>query len=305
MLSYIVLSLYGFALRSLGEVGAHGGTGIRAAFRTLFPQGIGGSNPLVPTRQARGKPPMIDLSKNILYEDNDIVVLDKPAGLVVHPVPQRAGYGAGPDGRTIESSVSEWFGEKYPESRDVGEKLGNIERPGIVHRIDRETSGVLLLAKTKTGYQVLKEQFQKREIEKIYHLFVYGNLKDDQGTIDLPIARSASNFRKWSAQRGARGKRREAVTYYRVIKRSGDESSTFVEAKPKTGRTHQIRVHFKVLHHPVVCDRLYAPNKPCLFGFNRLALHARAITFKTVSGKKVTIEAPYPEDFQKAFKSLI
>ena len=205
-----------------------------------------------------------------------------------------------PDGRTQEPSVSEWFGEKYPESRDVGEKLGNIERPGVVHRIDRETSGVLLLAKTQTGYQVLKEQFQKREIEKIYHLFVYGNLKDDRGTIDLPIARSASNFRKWSAQRGARGEKREAVTYYRVIKRVDDESSTFVEARPKTGRTHQIRVHFKALHHPVVCDRLYAPNKPCLFGFNRLALHARQITFRDVSGGRHSVLANYPEDFEQA-----
>ncbi|MEX2013482.1 MAG: RluA family pseudouridine synthase [Parcubacteria group bacterium] len=239
---------------------------------------------------------MIDLSKNILYEDEDIVVLDKPAGLVVHPVPQRAGYGTSPN----DQSVSEWFVKKYPESRDVGEKFGDIERPGVVHRIDRETSGALLFAKTKIGHKVLKEQFQKREIEKIYHLFVYGNLKDDRGTIDLPIARSVSNFRKRSAERGARGEKKEAVTYFRVIRRASDKSATFVEAKPKTGRTHQIRVHFKALHHPVVCDKLYVPNKPCLFGFHRLALHARAITFKAVSGKKITIEAPYPEDFVKA-----
>jgi len=232
---------------------------------------------------------MTDLSKNILYEDHNIVVLNKPAGLVVHP-----------DGRTDEPSVSEWFGEKCPKSRDVGEKLGNIERPGVVHRIDRETSGVLLLAKTKIGHKVLKEQFQKREIEKIYHLFVYGNLKDNQGTINLPIGRSISNFKKRSAERGARGEKREAVTYFQVLKRAEDESVTFVEAKPKTGRTHQIRVHFKALHHPLVCDKLYAPSKPCLLGFNRLALHARAITFKTVDGEKVTIEVPYPEDFMKA-----
>lgn len=232
---------------------------------------------------------MDDLSENILYEDTDIIVLNKPAGLVVHP-----------DGRTKESSVSEWFKEKYPESKNVGEKLGDIERPGVVHRIDRETSGILLLAKTKIGHKILKEQFQKREIEKIYHLFIYGNLKEDRGTINLPIGRSASNFKKRSAERGARGEKREAVTYFQVLKRASDKSFTFVEAKPKTGRTHQIRVHFKALHHPIVCDKLYAPQKPCLLGFNRLALHARAINFKTVGEKKVTIEAPYPKDFQNA-----
>ena len=205
-----------------------------------------------------------------------------------------------PDGRTQEESVSEWFVTKYPGSKNVGEPLGGIERPGIVHRIDRDTSGVLLLAKTKEGHAVLKEQFQKREIGKIYHLFIYGNLKDDRGTINLPIGRSASNSRKWSAERGARGEKREAITYFQVIKRASDKSVTFVEAKPKTGRTHQIRVHFKALHHPVVCDKIYASTKPSLLGFERLALHARSITFKTVSGKKVTIEAPYPEDFMKA-----
>jgi 23S rRNA pseudouridine1911/1915/1917 synthase len=246
---------------------------------------------------------MTDLSKNILYEDDDIVVVNKPAGLVVHS-----------DGRTVEPSVSEWFVSKYPESRNVGEPLkltarssnleASIERPGVVHRIDRETSGVLLLAKTVEGHKVLKEQFQNREIEKVYHLFVYGNLKDDYGTINLPIGRSVSNFRKRSAERGARGEIREALTYFQVLKRDPDKNFTFVEAKPKTGRTHQIRVHFKALHHSVVCDKLYAPNKPTLLGFSRLALHARAITFKNVSGEKVTIESPYPEDFQNALKII-
>ncbi|MFZ2484555.1 MAG: RluA family pseudouridine synthase [Minisyncoccia bacterium] len=242
---------------------------------------------------------MTDLSKNILYEDTDIVVINKPAGLVVHP-----------DGRTEEPSVSEWFAGAYPDSKDVGESIEKtsgeiIERAGVVHRIDRETSGILLLAKTKEGHAVLKEQFQNREIDKIYHLFVHGNVKDDHGTINLPIGRSASNFRKRSAQRGAKGGMREALTYFQVLKRSEDKSFTFIEAKPKTGRTHQIRVHFQALHHPVIADNLYAGKKPKLLGFERLALHARAITFKTVEGKKVTIEAPYPEDFKNAIKSLI
>ena len=116
---------------------------------------------------------------------------------------------------------------------------------------------------------------------------------------------SVSNFRKRCAGRGARGELREAITYFQILKRSSDKSVTFIEAKPKTGRTHQIRVHFQALHHPVVCDKLYARNKPPLLGFERLALHARTITFKTVGDKKVTIEAPYPEDFQKALKTII
>jgi len=241
---------------------------------------------------------MIDLKKNILFEDADILVINKPAGLVVHPVPEQARYGAGPE------SISEWFVKKYPQAKDVGEPLGDIERPGIVHRIDRDTSGILLLAKTKEGHECLKEQFMNREVEKIYHLFVYGNLKDDRGTINLPIGRSASNFKKWSAQRGARGEKREAITYFQVLKRLPEEQATFVEAKPKTGRTHQIRVHFEALHHPVVGDKLYAKGKPPLLGFERLALHARQINFKDVSGKEITVEASYPEDFKKALSML-
>lgn len=227
------------------------------------------------------------MEPEILYEDNNILAINKPAGLVVHP-----------DGRTEELSVSEWFVKKFPEARDVGEPLGNIQRPGIVHRIDRETSGVLLLAKTTAGYEHLKKQFQHHEIEKKYHAFLYGKLKEDHGTINLNIARSKSDFRKRVTSREGR----EAVTYYQVLKR--DPEWTFVEAKPKTGRTHQIRVHFKALHHPVVCDKLYAPSRPALLGFSRLALHAREISFTDLSGTKHTVEAPYPEDFKQALEQI-
>ena len=236
---------------------------------------------------------MLDLSKNILYEDADIIVINKPSGIVVHP-----------DGRTNEPSVSEWFVEKYPEAKDVGEPLALIKRPGVVHRIDRETSGVLLLAKTHKGHEVLKKQFQSREIEKIYHLFVYGNVKDDRGTINLPIGRSNSSFKKWSAERGSRGEKREAITFFQVLKRTEDKSVTLVEAKPKTGRTHQIRVHFKAMHHPVVGDKLYASGKPGLLGFERLALHAREIIFKDTTGGQHRVLANYPEDFKHAVDIL-
>ncbi|MHB1330592.1 MAG: RluA family pseudouridine synthase [Minisyncoccota bacterium] len=232
----------------------------------------------------------------ILYEDLDILAINKPAGLVVHP-----------DGKTIEPSVSEWFVKKYPESKDVGEPIElkngqKIERPGIVHRIDRETSGVLLLAKTKAGHECLKSQFQNREIDKIYHVFLYGNLKEDHGTISLSIERSRSDFRKKIATTASKGIGREALTYYRVLSRG--EGATLVEAKPKTGRTHQIRVHFKALHHPVVTDKLYAPNKEPVLGFSRLALHAKEIVFSDTKGERHTVSAPYPEDFKNALDTL-
>jgi 23S rRNA pseudouridine1911/1915/1917 synthase len=238
-----------------------------------------------------------DLSKAIIYEDEDILAINKPAGIVVHP-----------DGRTKEPSVSEWFGKAYPKSKTVGEpiKLANgemVEREGIVHRIDRDTSGILLLAKTESGFMTLKRQFMEREIEKVYHAFLYGMLKEDHGTIKLPIAKSTSDFRKWSAERGARGDKREAITYFQVIKKN--KEVTFVEAKPKTGRTHQIRVHFKALQHSVVKDSLYAPSKPSLLGFERLALHARQITFKDTKGEKHTVIAEYPDDFKFAIASLV
>ena len=125
-------------------------------------------------------------------------------------------------------------------------------------------------------------------------------MKEDRGTINLSITRSTGDFRKWSAQRGGRGEKREAITYFEVLKRSVDLGATLVEAKPRTGRTHQIRVHFQALHHPVVADSLYAAGKPKLLGFERTALHAKKLIFTNVSGEKVTVEAPYPEDFKRA-----
>ncbi|MEK7135234.1 MAG: RluA family pseudouridine synthase [Patescibacteria group bacterium] len=241
---------------------------------------------------------MNDLTKSILYEDPDIVVINKPSGLVVHS-----------DGRTKEDTVVDWVKEKYPEAMSVGEPIelkngASIERPGIVHRIDRETSGILVIAKTEVGFDCLKAQFQNREIEKVYHLFAHGLVKEDRGSITRPIGKSSSDFRKWSAQRGAKGEMRDALTYFEVLKRSPELNVSFVEAKPKTGRTHQIRVHFQALQHPVIGDNLYAGGKGKLLGFERTALHARRIAFSNVSGEKIVVEAPYPEDFERAIAML-
>ncbi len=233
---------------------------------------------------------------SILYENDDFVAINKPVGLVVHG-----------DGKREEETLVDWILEKYPEIKDVGEPIvmtdsAIINRPGIVHRIDKETSGALIIAKNNKSYQYLKEQFQNKEVHKKYNAFVYGELKDEEGIINRPIGRSKNDFRLWSAQRGARGTMREAETYYTVLKKGGGFS--YIEVIPKTGRTHQIRVHFKAIHYPIVCDRLYAPKKPCGLGFNRLALHASEITFTNLNGEKIIIKAPFPKDFIDAVANM-
>lgn len=228
----------------------------------------------------------------ILYEDSDVLVIQKPAGIIVHG-----------DGKREQESITDWILEKYPQMKDVGEPLtlssGKvIPRPGIVHRLDRDTTGALLIAKNNEAFTFFKNQFKERDIDKEYHVFVHGVVAQEFGTIDRPIGRSRTDFRQWSAQRGARGELRDAITRYEVKKRG--DGVTFVIARPLTGRTHQIRVHFKAINHPVVGDTLYAPKLPNLLGFERLALHAYSIEFFDRDGEKHTVVAPYPEDFNRA-----
>ena len=279
-------------------------------------------------------------SISILYEDNDILVINKPAGLVVHS-----------DGRTQEPTVVDWILAHRPDIRGVGDEnelgitnyelgeksksvgsLHNSEfmlhnssaalRPGIVHRLDRETSGALIIAKNQETFFNFKRQFKKQEVHKTYHAFVYGRMKNDDGLIDRPIARSRTNPVLWSATRGRKGEDREAVTEYKVLARltlhyQGEYSDsyrrrgvneshndgvfTFVELYPRTGRTHQLRVHLKAINYPIVADKLYSKNEPVL-GFKRLALHSRAVSFLLMNGKRITVEAPYPKDFEEAIK---
>ncbi len=235
------------------------------------------------------------MQPEILFEDNDVVVINKPSGLVVHS-----------DGKTKEPNLVEWLLEKYPDIKDVGEPGRDAEgkeilRSGIVHRLDRETSGVMLVAKNQKSFENLKKQFQNHEIKKKYEAFVYGEVRRN-GVVDRPIGRSSSDFRKWSAQRGARGELREAVTEYKVLAKNKDYS--LLEVVPKTGRTHQIRVHMKAINHPLVSDSLYAPNRGMLLGFKRAALHSKEVVFNGLDGKIHYIAAPYPEDFEKAKKII-
>ncbi len=231
----------------------------------------------------------------ILYEDENTAVLNKPAGLMVHS-----------DGRTKEKTLTDWILKKYPSLKNVGEPARYegkiIPRPGIVHRLDKGTSGVLIVAKNQKTFEYLKNEFQKREVSKNYIAIVYGVMKDDFGTIARPIGRSTKDFRLWSAQRGARGAMREAVTEYKVIKRAKDFS--LINLSPKTGRTHQLRVHLKAINHPIVCDSLYAPKRECALGFKRTALHASSIEFLALDGRKIKVEAPMPRDFSGAVAKL-
>jgi 23S rRNA pseudouridine1911/1915/1917 synthase len=228
----------------------------------------------------------------IIYEDADIVVIDKPIGVMAHP-----------DGHSAKETVSDWFAEKYPASKEVGETQrmrdgSEIMRPGIVHRLDRDTSGVLVLAKTAEAHAFLKEAFQEHTVNKTYLAFVYGTLKEPKGTIALAIGRSRTDFRLRSAQRGAKGLLREAITHYEVVSDIGTHS--LLKMMPYTGRTHQIRVHLKAIHHPIVCDPLYSPNQKCDLGFKRLGLHAYQLDLPLPSGERITLTSPIPAELKAA-----
>ncbi len=237
----------------------------------------------------------------VLYEDADCAVINKPSGLMVHP-----------DGRAEGPFLTDWVVEKYPQAAAVGEPArgqdgSDLNRAGIVHRLDRETSGALIIAKTAEAHAALKAQFQDRTVDKKYLAFVWGDMEEEFGTIDRPIGRSGSDFRKWSAQRGARGDLRDAETYWTMMgkgraKDSDGMESTFtlLHAEPKTGRTHQIRVHFTAIQHPVVGDSLYAPKRAAALGFTRTALHSYSVEFDNLQGKRVKVIAPLPEDFLNA-----
>ncbi len=228
----------------------------------------------------------------VIYEDADVVVINKPIGVMTHP-----------DGHTTDETVSDWFATHYPAFKEVGEMQrlpdgSEIARPGVVHRLDRDTSGLLVLAKTVESHAFLKEAFQNREVHKTYLAFTYGVPKERKGIIEFSIGRSRKDFRLRSAQPKAKGTLREALTRYEVISDIGTHS--LMKLMPETGRTHQIRVHLKAIHHPIVCDPLYAPKRACDLKFNRLGLHAYQLDLPLPSGERMMLTAPIPEDLAPA-----
>ncbi len=231
---------------------------------------------------------------SILSESEDFISLNKPAGLIIHS-----------DGRTEEPSVAEWLLEHCPFLAAVGEpwispRGEKIITAGLVHRLDRTTSGVVLAAKTREMYLYLKQQFKERKVEKRYLALVYGDMEKESGEIVAEIMRSSVPPKKWYSRPTTWGDRRAAITDWKVLERITDEKgnkASVLEIEPKTGRTHQIRVHFASIGHPLVADHLYAPESPSLFGFHRPALHAVSVTFDLPSGKRAHFEAPLPLDF--------
>jgi 23S rRNA pseudouridine1911/1915/1917 synthase len=245
---------------------------------------------------------------SIVYDSPDFVVINKPSGLLTHPRNKD-------DHRP---SVLSWLLEHYPQAATVGDptslKLrgaGDPPRPGIVHRIDKETSGLLLLVKTQDTFKYFKHLFHDRLISKQYIALVYGTVDNDKGIIDAPLFKFGT---RQSTRPPKEGKTLEqnAHTEYRVMKRY--ESYTLLEVSPKTGRTHQIRIHFRSIGHPIVGDKIYAPKsllalpKPLAKEgppeLGRLFLHAQKLSFTTPSGQAMTLEADMPPELEHFLQTL-
>lgn len=215
---------------------------------------------------------------NIIYEDNDLIATNKPAGIIVHADDHH------------DSGFLDIVREKFVTA-------------DYLHRLDKDTSGVLLFSKNEDGHEHYKDLFRDRSIQKTYKALVVGNIKHEEGSVELPIGRSSSDPRK-RVVNGKKGLLREACTDYKVLERFGDKYS-LVDLYPKTGRTHQIRVHMTSIGHPVACDGLYGGKRfACPIEGGRQLLHASAIEFTDRNGERRKIEAEEPEDFQSALKSL-
>ena len=232
-----------------------------------------------PTPPSQLSPEEIPL--NIIYEDDDLLVVDKPAGLMVHPAP-------GHPSHTLVNAILSHF----PHLADISSSL----RPGIVHRLDKDTSGLMLVAKNKVAQDNLINQFRTRSITKAYLVLVKGRLTPERGIIEAAIGRGPQNRKRMAVVSGGS----EARTEYQVSKYIGNH--TLLEITPETGRTHQIRVHFAAIGYPVVGDAVYGVKSPCL---SRQFLHACRLGFRLPSsGEYVEFTAKLPPDLAQALKEI-
>lgn len=223
---------------------------------------------------------------DILYEDEDILIINKPKGMVVHPA---AGHYSG----TLVNALMYYCGDSLSG-------INGILRPGIVHRIDMDTTGSLLVCKNDFAHQRLAEQLKVHAIKRVYHAIVHGNLKEDSGTINEPIGRHPTERKKMCVnhQNG-----RDAVTHYEVLERFGDY--TYIACKLETGRTHQIRVHMASMHHPLLGDKVYGPQKCPFPELQGQTLHAKILGIvHPRTGEYLEVDAPLPEYFEKILQKL-
>jgi 23S rRNA pseudouridine1911/1915/1917 synthase len=233
-----------------------------------------------------------DIPLPIVFEDPHLLVVDKPAGMVVHPA------AGNPDG-TLVNALLHHCGESLSG-------IGGVARPGIVHRIDKDTSGLLVVAKSDVAHEGLAKQFAAHSIERNYLAIVSGIPKLGYGTVDAPLARSSANRKKIANVEGARGKR--AVTHWKRLETLGD--AALVECSLETGRTHQVRVHMASIGHPLLGDPVYGRSKGHRellksLGFQRQALHAARLGFThPVTKHRLSFTSPMPADMQELFNQL-
>lgn len=238
------------------------------------------------------------MNPDILFENSHVVIIDKPIGVIVHP-----------DDRQDEYTIAQWMKETY------GVKgVGDEGREGVVHRLDRNTSGVLVLAKDQIAFTSLKKQFRDHTARKVYRAIVEGHIRHDTGMISLPIARAKSDFRKRTVvdmfSQDTRGEEREAITRYKVLARTvapNGRQYSYVECYPLTGRTHQIRAHFRGIRHSIIGDDLYGSIKGKTDA-PRSMLHALSITVElpedNEGSKQYTITSPVPKDMKETLHAL-
>lgn len=226
-----------------------------------------------------------DIPLDILYEDDDILVVNKPKGMVVHPAP---GHYTG----TLVNAI-------MYHCKDNLSGINGVLRPGIVHRIDMNTTGSLLVCKSDKAHQIMADKFKVHDLTRKYHCIVYGNIKEDEGVIDAPIGRHPVDRKKMSTK-CKNG--RNAITHYKVLERF--KNFTYVECQLETGRTHQIRVHMASRGHAVLGDDVYGPAK-CPFKLEGQTLHAKILGIEhPVTGEYMEFDAPLPEYFEKLLNKL-
>lgn len=234
-----------------------------------------------------------DIPLNIVHEDADLIVVDKPAGLVVHPAAGNL------DGTLVNALLHHCRGELSG--------IGGVARPGIVHRIDKDTSGLLVIAKSDRAHEGLAQQFKAHSIDRLYAAIVYGVPQPPVGTVDTWIGRSDSDRKKMAVHREGRGK--HAVTHYRLIERLA--GAALVECRLETGRTHQVRVHMAHLGHPLIGDPVYSRERKGFktiletLRFKRQALHAKRLGFiHPLTGQKLSFDSAPPADMQELLSEL-